>query len=309
MELRQLRHFQEIVRCASFGQAAERMNITQPALSKSIRNLEQELKVQLLERHPGGVVPTDYGRVLLQYAALVISELDRAVEELAEMRGAGKGVVRVGAGTSLLQVFLPHVVRAFVQKHPEHAVTVSQGLKAALFAMLRRGEIDLVVSSIEPDRPDPDVLQERLFEDRLTVVANQSHPLVGVLGVSFASMAGFAWVLPDASEAEGSRLLRAFKTAGEAAPRVAVRTASSLFMASVLRDADYLSYLPRALLRTDPDYAHLRALDTAPIWRDVFVGVSYRRKGVMLPQSRRFITQLKEAARQLDEDAVLERAS
>lgn len=302
MELRQLRHFQEIVRCASFGQAAEQLNITQPALSKSIRNLEHELKVRLLERHPGGVVPTDYGRVLLQYATLVTSELERAVEEIAEMRGAGKGVVRVGAGTSLLQVFLPNVVRAFVERFPDSSVTVSQGLKAALVSMLRRGEIDLVVSSIDPERSDPDITHELLFEDRLTVVANHAHPLVGAPRLGFAELREHAWVLPDASEAEGSRLVRAFRQAGEPQPHVAVRTASSLFMASLLRDTPYLSYLPRVLLRTDPDYAHLRALDTVPIWQDVFVGVSYRRKGVMLPQARRFLTQLKDIGRSYQDE-------
>lgn len=295
MELRQLRHFIEIVDHASFCQAAETLHITQPALSKSIRNLELGLDVQLLERHPGGVTPTAYGKVLYRYASLVTEELSRARDEIDEMRGRGRGVIRVGAGVTLLKYLLPQAVKAFIATAPDHSVQVRQGLRERLIPMLRRGELDLVVGSVNPEAPDDELRQEVLFEDALTVVASHGHPLVGQAGIAARDLQRYKWVMPDtSSEPEGDRLVRTFKRAGIEPPQTVVRTGSSIFMASLLRDTDYLSYVPSALLTMDPEYAHLRPLDTEPIWEHVHLGVSWRRKGVVLPGVRRFVTVLKE---------------
>lgn len=297
MELRQLRHFQEIARCSSFGQAAERLNITQPALSKSIRNLEQSLGVQLFERHPTGVTPTEYGTVFLDYCALVISELDRAVEELNALRGRGRGVVRVGAGSTMMRYLLPQAVRRFMEQAEGNSVSFRQGLKDELVAALRRGDIDIVVGSISPDLLPDDMRQEPILQDRLAVVADARHPLAGQKRLAISALAGAQWVLPEASEPEGERLVRTLRRAGLEPPRVAVRTGSSVFMAALLKDSAYLSYLPTALIALDPDYAHLVPLDLAePIWPPVQVGVVYRRRGVMLAPVRRFINRLKDVA-------------
>ncbi len=301
MELRQLRHFQEIVRCASFGQAAEKLNITQPALSKSMRNLEASLGVQLLERHPSGVTPTDYGRVFLDYAALVTSELARAVEELEALKGRGRGIVRVGAGTTLMKYLLPQAVRRFMAQDADNGVHVRQGLKDDLLAQLRRGDIDVMVGSVNPDAVDDDLRQELVLEDRIAVVCDADHPLARRGGhLAMAALADYQWVLPEAAEPEGERLARAFRAARLPGPNVAVRTSSSIFMAALLKDGPYLSYLPRALIAMDPDYAHLAVLDPeVAIWPRVVVGVTYRRRGVMLAPARRFINRLKEVGAEL----------
>jgi hypothetical protein len=115
MELRRLRHVIEIVRRASFGKAAEKRRITQRPLSKGIRNVERTPGVQLLEQHPGRVAPADYGALFVDHATLIAAELERAVEEPAELKGRGKGAVRVGAGATMMQYPLPQAVLAFIQ--------------------------------------------------------------------------------------------------------------------------------------------------------------------------------------------------
>lgn len=296
MELRQLRHFQEIVRCSSFGQAADKLNITQPALSKSIRNLERALGLQLLERHPLGVTPTEYGRVFLETVGLVTSELDRAVEELNELKGRGRGVVRVGAGATMMQYLVPQAVRAFMGQADGGQVSFRQGLRADLLAMLRRGEVDVVLGAVGPDAEE-DLRHELVLNDTLVAVADRTHPLAGRTALPLAELARWKWVLPDTGEAETDRLSRALKAAGLSAPQCAVRTGSSVFMASLLKGSEYLSYVPRALIALDPDYAHLQPLDLAEeIWPPVPVGVTYRRRGIMLASTRRFINRLKDVA-------------
>lgn len=300
MELRQLRHFQEIVRCSSFGQAAEKLNITQPALSKSIRNLERSLDCQLLERHPAGVTPTEYGLVFLDYAALVTSELERAVEELNALRGQGRGVVRVGAGATMMRYLLPQAVRRFMAQAEGNSVNFRQGLKDDLMAALRRGDIDIMVGSTNPEQLSDDMRHEPVLQDQIVVVADSAHPLAAQKRLTLADLSAFQWVLPEASEPEGERLARAYRRAGMEPQRVAVRTSSSVFMAALLKDSTYLSYLPAALIALDPDYAHLTPLDMAePVWQPVLVGITYRRRGVMLAPVRRFINRLKDVAREV----------
>jgi len=297
MELRQLRHFQEIVRCSSFGQAADKLNITQPALSKSIRNLEQSLGCQLLERHPTGVTPTEYGLVFLDYAALVISELERAVEELNALGGKGRGVVRVGAGSTMMRYLLPQAVRRFMDQAEGTSVNFRQGLKDDLLGALRRGEIDIMVGSTNPEALPEDMRHELILQDQIVIVADARHPLAQRKQLSLSDLAQQSWVLPEASEPEGERLNRLLRREGLASPRIAVRTGSSVFMAALLKDSQYLSYLPAALIALDPDYAHLVPLDLAtPVWTPVMVGVTYRRRGVMLAPVRRFINRLKDVA-------------
>ncbi len=295
MELRQLRHFREVARAASFGQAAERLNITQPALSKSIANLERTLGCRLLERHPTGVTPTRHGLVLLDYAGLVLSELERAVEELNALSGRGGGIVRVGAGATMMRYLLPRAVRRFMAGAGEgSSVSLRQGLKDELLAALRRGDIDLMVGSVTGP-PEPDLHHELVLEDRVAVVADSAHPLAGQSDLALDRLHPFQWVLPEGREPENDRLVAAFAQAQLPPPRIAVRTASSTFMADLLKGSDYLSYLPVALLALDPDYAHLRPLGlAAPIWPPVAVGVTVRRRGVVLMPTRRFINRLKE---------------
>lgn len=293
------------MRLASFGQAAEKLHITQPALSKSIRNLERSLGVTLLERHPSGVTPTEYGRIFLSYAALVTSELERAVEELNEMKGRGRGVVRVGAGPALTRYLLPQTIRAFMSQSEGASVTLRSGLSRELLAMLRRGEIDLMISSAEGEDADPDFKRELVLEDEIVVVADRSHPLGKQREVALPDLAAFKWVLPDGPEAEADRLSRAMRRAKLEGPFCAVRTGSSAFMASLLKGSDYLSYLPRALIKLDGDYAHLTPIEVAePIWPKVDVVVTYRRRGVMLPSTRRFINRLKDVGEQVQIQAL-----
>ena len=300
MELRQLKHFDEIVRASSFGRAADKLNITQPALSKSIRNLERSLGCILLERHPAGVTATDYGRVFLDHATLVTSELDRAVEELNELKGRGKGVVRVGAGATMSKYLLPQAVKRYIQGDGQGRVTFRDGLKDELLALLRCGEIDVMVGSIGRGPVDEDLRQESVLEDRITVVADAVHPLGGREPLSIADLAAHKWVLPDGSESEGEALQRAFRAANQGTIDCAVRTDSSLFMASLLKGSQFLSYLPAAPIALDAAYAHLVPIPTEPaIWAPVPVGVTYRRRGVMLQSTRRFINRLKDVGAEL----------
>lgn len=286
---------------SSFGQAAERLHLTQPALSKSIRNLELSLGVQLFERHPAGVSLTDYGRVFLDYAALVNAELARATEHLAELKGRGAGVVRVGAGATLMKYLMPETVRRFMHGSEGASLSFAQDVRANLAARLRRGEIDVMIGSVSP-AGDDDLHAELVLQDELGVVAARGHPLENGVA-AMADLARYRWILPDTSESENDRLQAVFRAAGVKGPDVAVRVSSSLFMSQWLKDGPFLSYLPRALVTRVEEYRHLVPIETAePIWAAVPIAVFYRRRSVMLQSTRRFVNRLKEVGAELQRE-------
>jgi len=297
MELRQLRHFLEVYRRASFGQAADALGLTQPALSKSIRNLELELKVALLERGPAGVAPTAYGRLLVDYATLVDNELRRARMEIDAVRGSAKGTLRIGGATSTLRWLMPATLPDFMARYPGVAIQLIEGVKDDLALRLRRGEIDVAVTSAFEDHlAAADLVQEPVLDDRIDVVAARDHPLAQRGGLQLADLAPYQWVIPVAGETERRHLTRCMVEAGLAAPQVAIETNSSALMASLLPKTSYLSYLPARLVERDPGCSGLVRLALTISWPAPRQVAVYRRNGVLLPHARFFINALQRTA-------------
>ena len=233
--------------------------------------------------------------MFLDHATLVTSEPDRAVEELAALKGRGKGVVHGGEGATIRKYLLPQAVKRYIERDGQGRFTFRDGLTDELVALLRRGEIDVMVGSIGRGPVDEDLREETILEDRIIVVADAAHPLGGREPLSIADLAAHKWVLPDGSESEGEALQRAFRAANQGTIDCAVRTGSSLLMASLPEGSQFLSYLPAAQIALDAAYAHLVPIPTEPAIRaPVPVGVTCRRRGTMLRSTRRFINRLKD---------------
>jgi LysR family cyn operon transcriptional activator len=111
MNVNQLRYFIAIVENRSFRSASEVLNVSQPALSNSIKTLEELLQVQLFERGKHGVLPTAYGKVLYQFFKSAVQTIERGSREVESMRDGSKGHLNIGAPTGMIDLFLPRIVR------------------------------------------------------------------------------------------------------------------------------------------------------------------------------------------------------
>jgi DNA-binding transcriptional LysR family regulator len=307
MELRQLRYFLEILRHANFGRAAETLHITQPALSKSLRALEAELGVKLVERGARGVIATPYGRVLESYAAIATRELERAVEEIATLAGRGSGVVRIGGSQTFIRYFVPAALQQMLTREDGIEIVVVEGLRDDVLAALRRGEIDLAMLTRCEDEDADDLAFEKLVRDRICVVASEAHPLARRSGLDMADLAPYRWILPHAREPERRLLAEWTRAAGLPPPRIVVEGSSSLLMAQLLRGHDQLSYLPRKLMRMEPCYAGLVPLDCDLPWPEIDVCLVYRKAGVLLPAVRTFVATMRQLARRFESDSATAR--
>jgi len=147
LESKRLRHFLAAFELGSIGQAADKLLLTQPALSKSLRQLEDELGVRLFDRTPLAVMPTVYDETLAMHAKGIDAGLRGAAQAILRMRGASKGTVRVGVGPSVAPNLMPLATIGLHALHPGIELTVTEGLVDEMIPRLRRNELDLAVGA------------------------------------------------------------------------------------------------------------------------------------------------------------------
>ncbi|WP_019996153.1 LysR family transcriptional regulator [Aureimonas ureilytica] len=292
-EIRQLRHFVTVIRLASISAAARELNLTQPALSKSIRLMEQSMGVPLLERGPSGVSPTEFGTRLKTYADLVLTLSNEAVEEIDALRGVRRGALRIGCVASTLRSLMPSAITGFLERHPDMQITVSEGLNDTLLDLLHAGRLDLVVTSRPADATNPDLEYLPLMEEPLRIVASPSHPLAGVEALEIADLVPYPWVVPPRPDPDRLRLEALFAGAGLPRPRVSVETTSVVFLSGMLRGSHSLSYSTAGSVEDQASSpSSLVALRLgSPTWMRTTCA-AYRRTGSLRPRVVAFVRHL-----------------
>lgn len=283
MDFRQLRNLAHVVRHASFGVAAEKLNITQPALSKSIRALEQSVGVRLLDRGPWGVRPTDYGERLVTYAEAVLTLTDEARDEIEAMRGAQRGHLRVGSMTTMVSTVLPVAARRFLAQHPDVRLTLNEELSPALQKQLLSGAIDLALMSRPRDFPDEELEFRDLVRLPITIVADRGHPLARRTRLGLEDLVDWGWILPARPDPDRTALDSLFAAAHLPLPRAICETTSSTFQVTMQAGSPWLSYLSSSsgFLRGPQAQLVPLALD-GPIWIRS-IGLAQRRQRVRRP--------------------------
>lgn len=179
IRLRHLRCFVAVAQEQQVGRAAARLHLTQPAVTKTLNELELIAGVKLLDRGRHGALPTAAGLRFLDHAERVVRSFDVAVADLAGTRGSTGATVRVGALPSAATVLLPDVLAGLHTLHPEVGVQVRTTTNTDLLAALRAGDLDVAVGRMG----DPDTMQglsfELLYAEALAFVVRPGHPLAG----------------------------------------------------------------------------------------------------------------------------------
>jgi DNA-binding transcriptional LysR family regulator len=194
MEIRQLRAFIAIAESGTFTAGAERVHVTQAAVSMQIRQLENEVGARLFIRAPRNVILTEAGEKLLERARHILREHDAGLEEIAELAGAKRGRLRIGsasAGVSSDQ--LPGILKELRKHHPNADISVTSGTSEALVQQLLAAELDIAFVSLPVEARG--IQTERLNEDQLVAIASPRHKLARQKTVSAYALAGERLIL------------------------------------------------------------------------------------------------------------------
>jgi DNA-binding transcriptional LysR family regulator len=192
--LRQLAHAQTLARLRSFRSAARALHLSQPALTRSIRALEESLGVPLFDRLPAGVEPTAFGEQFLRRAAAVLLAHDDLVRDMRLMAGLEEGWLRVSAGPYPGDLLVPGVAAALAARHPGLVFRLRHGSWREVTAHVLAREADLGLAEISEARADERLQTESVGRHRLVVHCRAGHPLCAVPEVAFDHVASYPWV-------------------------------------------------------------------------------------------------------------------
>ena len=195
------RHLQMLVSLDDYrnvGKVAASLNVTQPAVSKALSELERGLGLSLFERSARGVNPTAYGECMIRHARSVLGGLALARDELRGLMLGTSGKVAVGALPAAAPALLPDAVALLKQRSPTTTVFIREGTMDVLLPELRAGKLDLIVGTLPHAGAGRDLEERILFEERTTVVAGRSHALARRRKLEWADLGNHPWVLPPA---------------------------------------------------------------------------------------------------------------
>ena len=298
-----MRHLQMLVALDDLrhqGKVAAFMNVTQPALSKAMAELQAGLGHQVFERTGRGLRPTAYGEGLIRHARRILQDLSEAGEELHALATGTSRKLRVGALPASASWLVPRALVLFKEASPKSSIAVREATMDILLNELRLGNLDLVVGTLPTRQMGADLEETPLFDDATSLVARTQHPLaVSKSPPTWAKLAEYPWVLPPHDSLLRQPLLVAFASYGVEPPMNFVESLSLNVTLNYLQSSSAIASLPASLARK---YSALNALSILPVRLPRLVrpvGLLWLRSHLLADGDRFFVRCVEEAAREL----------
>lgn len=241
MKLHQLRNFIAVAETGSLRAAARELNIAQPAVTRSIQELEHELGVALFERHARGAVPTPMGEAFLRRAKSATGELLRARDEIDQLRGLTHGSARIALSMVPHMALLPYTLQPFHARYPNVFLDLVDGTFGAVASRMIDGTIDCYVGP-PPDQLPEGLVSEQLFENTRVIVGRKGHPLSGAR--SLRELAGAKWITTSITAKAEDELGPLFKQHRLPPATLVVQAHSALTLIVSIISSDLLAMLP-----------------------------------------------------------------
>ena len=230
----------EIAEAGSLTAAAQQLGVTQPALSKQLKRLENTLGVPVFKRNLRGVQPTEYGDALLPRARAIRAEARQAAEDVAQRRGLREGRLAVALSHFAAIALLPTVVPSFRNRWPG----VHLAFMPPSFDLrgLREGTPDFAVVSLPAERLGAEFSVRTLYAATVAVVVRPGHPLASARRLS--DLAGAEWVLPSLRSSTARGLEKASRQARLAVPHCAVTSETLTGLETLVLNTDLVGAIP-----------------------------------------------------------------
>lgn len=307
MKINQLRYFVAVADCGSVRAAATALGVSAAAISQALRELETTLATPLLKREAHGTVPTHAGAQLLVHARLILGQVGRAEEELAQIRGRSGGALTIGVTPWIAQSILPHALARFHALRPGVHLDVTEAV-GATHKSLRDGTLDLVIAMSPPPSIATHFDARELFRCDLAVVGRLGHPFAAC--TSFQQLVDQDWVLTLRGESRDQPLIELLAPYDISPPPHRVHHARSALVAiSMLEVGDMLTICPWPLLETPLLRGRVQALPIREQLPEMRTAIIVRGNDTLSALSQLFIDCFEEAARKCadSEDPALKR--
>jgi len=294
-----IRHLVLVTTVAETGTlvaAAEKLHLTQPAVTRGLREIEGIFGVPLFDRHPRGVRPNEYGAAIIDHAHLILNTLQNADEQIAQIKDKSGHLVRIGTNMAGASLLIPQTIVELKRKNPCVLIQVYEETSDKLSSLLSRGEIDLMIGRFTEE--DSRLAQNiPLYEEPVRLVVRRDHPLLEDPGPSMKELLTYPWILPDLQSPLRNELDAMFSQHGLKPPSNIVECSTMLTIRHILLHTDSIAPLPMLVAASDSSLALLpQPLDAVP--RQIVVSVM---KGMPLNASSiETVNALTSSARHID---------
>ena len=299
LRLRDLDTFLAVAACGGMRKAAQRLYISQPAVSKGIADIESELGVRLLNRSPAGVELTDYGHALHRHSVAIFDDLRRATDEIAFLADPSGGQLSIGCSETVSAGLAPAIIARLFQLRPRLVFNVESGDAPVLLSrFLRERTCELVIA--RPYGPvESDLEAVPLFHERMTVVVGPRHRFAARRKMSLAELAQEPWLLSRNETMRGSPATVAFERAGLELPPVRIVTGSLNLRYSLLATGRFVTIVPHSLLKFGAQRGTFKLLPVElPSWEQATCIVTLKGR-TPSPVARSFIDVARELTKAL----------
>lgn len=246
MKMHHLRDLLAVAEKGSINAAAKHLGVSQPALSRSVRELEKEMGAPLLERQATGAALTPMGNLFVRRASTAMNELRRARDEIQQLQGSVHGTV-VACVSSMAHLTLLHeALEPFTQRYPNVVLRVIEGVFPVIDARIRSGQVDFYVGPAPESGTAPGLQLETLFATRRVVLARKGHPLASAR--SLAQLTDASWITTSVTSQAEKEFSGVFSGRGLKVPKLALQTESALSWITAILSTDMLVMVPQLWL-------------------------------------------------------------
>lgn len=284
----------------SLRSAARRMGVSQPALTRLVRELEIQLSAPLLVRTSQGVQPTAQGQVLFEHARKVSQELGEARDKIHQLGGDMRGTLDIEAVPVAVMLLIPETLRTFGREFPGIRLRVSETLFIEQLQRLRNGQADMVVGGIPEGLASGEFVTEALIDTTMVVVARKGSPRAKARRLS--QLADAQWVYTNPMTDRGYAALL-FEAHGLPPPPVGAVVNSTLTLLSLVANGDFVALMPQQIAQHPLAAPYISVVPVAEAGLPLTVGAMVRRGSVVSPAIRHFIAHLHRAAHHLQRGA------
>lgn len=246
IDSRQLRSLLAVVRNEGFTAAAEKLNLTQPALSRSVQMLEERLGVRLIERTSKSFDLTPFGRIVVDRARAVEREFNQVLSEIKALQEGAAGSVSIGVGPSAIG-YLSSAIRTFQEERPNIMVRITVDSMEANYKALLDGDLDVICTALNFPSHNR-LITEELAEVRNVIIADKSHPLCGRDKVLAAELVDYPWIFFSNDQMGYERVASYFAAKDVEPPKPAIETNAIDTMFTLLNEGRYVASVPSMVL-------------------------------------------------------------
>jgi DNA-binding transcriptional LysR family regulator len=293
---RQLSAFLAIATHGSLGRAAEVLHLTQPALSRTVKRLEEQIGAPLFERNSKGMLLTPVGETLLPHASLMARVAADASDEIRALRGLEKGTIKVGGIASTVSMILPQAIHGVLARWPNLQVRVLEGVWDRLAEALAKHEIDIALAEATVESETVVPIADCAWTDNSHIVASTEHPLRRRQGLALADTLDQRWACTPRGTAPYLHMQRTFRAHGLPAPEIAVETRSILVMKSLMKHAGFLCWMAGPMFENERVAGLFDALPLPDLGAGRTLTAFRRRDGILPAPAVKLLDELRKIA-------------